>query len=183
MNREIVAQNKKGKLICFCLDFIDWDNRIIGFIKKINLETINFIEVNENGKKLPVQEINISRIVSIESGGIYNDCLEILCKVTKGKGVDSKAKKVKFSVTSRETKKKEVLLNLMKNHEISTFYFGSSFSLGFVSNIQESIFTVHDVSFLGKDDGFSTFKIKDLTMIRMNSHEENISKILYINRK
>jgi hypothetical protein len=72
---------KKGHLICICLNRINWEKRVIGYVKKFagsdgfTLETID-----EFGQKRTVRNVKISAIRSLEIGGKYNEDLEKLIK-------------------------------------------------------------------------------------------------------
>lgn len=166
---------KKKKLICICLNKIDWDKRLIGFLKK-NI-TDNIIElqvINEYGELKNVKTIRLDKIVSIEFGGSYNNDLELLH--------NGKFKCERYKSQYLHCKKKQNLAEklqiLLDTKELCSFYFNESYSIGFISKRITNELCIEHVGYDGVKDGIASYDLNELTKIRYNSPFEARIKFL-----
>jgi hypothetical protein len=169
---QIEKAYKNDHLICICLNRIDWERRIIGYVKKFGESDSFVVEViYEFGKKKDLRTVKLSSIKSLEIGGVYNENLE---KLNKNGFKKSKTRPKYISINKRNVHKK--LNEFMALTTLCTFVFGSEYSVGIVTAVTESEFSISNVGFDGSDDGISIFDVNSLTQIRYEANaEERIS--------
>jgi hypothetical protein len=163
---------KNGRLICICLNRIDWERRVIGYVKKFGESDSFALEViDEFGQKKDLRTVKLSSIKSLEIGGVYNENLE---KLNRNGFKKSKTKPKYISINKRNVYKK--LNEFMVQATLCTFVFGTEYSVGIVTASTESEFSISSVGFDGSDNGISVFNVKSLTQIRYEGNaEERIS--------
>ncbi|MDP4150149.1 MAG: hypothetical protein Q8927_11695 [Bacteroidota bacterium] len=163
---------KNGHLICICLNRIDWQRRVIGYVKKFAKSDSFTLEViDEFGQKKDLRTVSLSSIKSLEIGGVYIENLE---KLNKNGFKRTKTRPKYISINKRNAHKK--LNEFMALSTLCTFVFGTEYSVGIVTASTESEFSISNVGFDGSDNGFSVFDVNSLTQIRYEGNaEERIS--------
>ena len=176
IKKQIEKAYKKKKLICVCLDKIDWNSRIIGYVKDIYAsERFKLEIIDEFGQKKNIRTVLFASVKSLELGGIYNENLEILNK--KGFLRDQSIPKY-FSVAKHDLYKK--LSGLKEAKTLCTFFFDTEFSIGIVTEITKEEFSIVNIAYDGTEDGISIFDVALLTKIRCETNFEN--RISFLNR-
>jgi hypothetical protein len=172
---QIETAYKNGHLICICLTRIDWARRVIGYVKKIvGSDSFVLQVIDEFGQKKDLKTVKSSSIRSLEIGGVYIENLEKLNKCGFKK---SKTKSKYISINKRNVHKK--LNEFLIRRELCTFVFGTEYSVGIVTAITESEFSISNVGFDGSDNGISVFNITSLTQIRFEGNAERRISFLH----
>jgi len=172
---QIETAYKNGHLICICLTRIDWARRVIGYVKKIvGSDSFVLQVIDEFGQKKDLKTVKSSSIRSLEIGGVYIENLEKLNKCGFKK---SKTKSKYISINNRNVHKK--LNEFLIRRELCTFVFGTEYSVGIVTAITESEFSISNVGFDGSDNGISVFNITSLTQIRFEGNAERRISFLH----
>ncbi|MBX3242021.1 MAG: hypothetical protein KIT80_13620 [Chitinophagaceae bacterium] len=174
MLSQILKVQNSGKLICICLNSIDWNSRIIGYVKGININKFEFQVIDEFGQRKGKRAILLNMVKSLEIGGIYNNMLEKLVKNGYVKG-----KTTPKYLYSNKNRFRENICKLIDSKEVCTFFFKTEFSIGIVTKVSKSELTIKNISYEGVNDGISIFDLKQLTKVRTRSHLENRIKFLY----
>ena len=165
---EIEKAFNQKKLICICINKIDWDKRIIGYVRYIqNLEKFEIETIDEFGQFKNVKTILFASVRSLEMGGIYNNNLEKLNE--KGFKKDNSIAKY-FSFKKHNLYDK--LVKLKEEGIICTFFFKTEFSIGVVKEVTQEELFISNIAYDGTDDGTSLFNVKLLTKIRSTSNFE-----------
>jgi hypothetical protein len=164
---QIEKAYKKGGLVCVCLGRIDWNKRVIGYVKNIDTSKFKLEIIDEFGQKKSTKTFLFDAVKSLEIGGIYNDNLE---KLNKGGWVRSTASP-KYIIAGKNNIVGR-LNELMEAGTVCTFFFGTEFSIGKVTRITQEEFVISNIAYDGKDDGRSVFVKASLTKIRWGSNFE-----------
>jgi hypothetical protein len=164
---QIEKAYKKGGLVCVCLGRIDWNRRIIGYVKNIYASKFKIEIIDEFGQKKNTKTFLFNAVKSLEIGGIYNDNLE---KLNKGGWVRSIAAP-KYAFVGKNNIFKR-LNDLMEAGTVCTFFFGTEFSIGKVKHVTQEEFIISNIAYDGTDDGVSVFIKASLTKIRWESNFE-----------
>jgi hypothetical protein len=169
---QIEKAYKNGHLICVCLNRIDWERRVIGYVKKFGKSDSFALEViDEFGQKKDLRTVELSSIKSLEIGGVYIENLE---KLNKNGFKKSKTRPKYISINKRNVHKK--LNEFMALTKLCTFVFDTEYSVGIATATTESEFSISNVGFDGSDNGISVFNVNSLTQIRYEGNaEERIS--------
>jgi hypothetical protein len=169
IKNQIEQSYKKKELVCICLNRINWDNRIIGYVKNIYASNKFDLEIiDEFGQKKNKKRFLFTSIKSLEIGGIYNKNLENLNK----KGfLKNKSTPKYFSIKKHNAYKK--LIELKETKTLCTFFFKNEYSIGIVEEITQEEFFITNIAYDGTGDGISIFDITLLTKIRCNTNFEN----------
>ncbi|MEP6468091.1 MAG: hypothetical protein ABJB05_17395 [Parafilimonas sp.] len=164
------------KLICICVNKIDWNKRIIGYIKKVNdFDSIELQVVDEFGRNKNLKLISFKSIKSLETGGIYNETLE---KLNKKRAIEIyRTSKYLYSSDKNFFAKAHVLI---KEKELCTFFFATEFTIGIIKKISQDELKIINIGYDGKNDGESIFDIAFLTKVRYKS---NFEKKVFFLRK
>jgi hypothetical protein len=166
---------KNGHLICICLHRIDWEKRVIGYVKKCDgLDSLTLEVIDEFGQKKNVKTVKLNSIKSLEVGGKYNENLEILNKNGFKK---SKTRPKYIAINNRNVHKRLDGLRVLST--LCTFVFGSEYSVGIVMAVSEAEFSISSVGFDGSDNGISVFDNSSLTRIRYGSTAEDRISFLH----
>ena len=81
IKNQIEKAYKKNYLVCICLNNINWNNRVIGYVKNIYAsERFEFEVIDEFGQKKNIRTVLFSSVKSLEIGGTYNENIEKLNK-------------------------------------------------------------------------------------------------------
>jgi len=172
---QIEKAYKNGHLICICLNRIVWERRIIGYVKKLGESDSFGLEViDEFGQKKDMRIVKLSSIKSLEIGGVYNENLE---KLNKNGFKKSKTRPKYISINKRNVHKK--LNEFMALTTLCTFVFGTEYSVGIVTAITETEFSISSVGFDGSDNGISVFNVNTLTQIRYEGNAEKRISFLH----
>jgi hypothetical protein len=160
---------KHQRLISICLSRIDWQKRIVGYVKDVKSPDLFTLQIiDEFGQRKGIRKIDFKSVKSVETGGIYNDALEKLEKKGFKKG---KTKPKYINITKKNAFYK--LNGILAQKTLCTFVFQTEYSIGVVNTCSESEFSIINVSFDGSADGTSSFNIDQLTQIRHGSNHEN----------
>lgn len=172
---QIESAYKKKQLVSICIDKIVWDKRIIGYIKKIySSDKFDLDIIDELGQRTGVKKISFPSVKSLEIGGLYNDNLKFLDK----HGFEINQSRPKY-FSSQKNNLYEKLRELKETATLCTFYFGSEYSFGRVTDISEKEFTINNIGDNGIEDGTSAYDIAKLTKIRAKSNLENMIAFLH----
>ena len=165
---QIEKSFKQRKLICVCINKIEWNKRIIGYVRNIHkTEKFEIEIIDEFGQFKNFRTVLFSSVKSLEIDGIYNDNLEKLNK--KGFKKDSSIAKY-FPSKKYDLNKK--LSELKEAKTLCTFFFDTEFSIGMVEKITQDELIISNIAYDGTNDGTSLFNIRFLTKIRYGSNLE-----------
>jgi hypothetical protein len=167
IKNQIAKAYKKGGLVCICSGRIDWNRRIIGYVKNIYVSEFKMEVLDEFGQKKNTKTFLFNAVKSLEIGGIYNDNLE---KLNKGEWVKSTGAP-KYAIAGKNNIDKK-LNELMAAKTVCTFFFGTEFSFGKVTRVTQEEICILNIAFDGMDDGVSFFDKASLTKIRWASNLE-----------
>ncbi len=169
IKNQIEKAYKKNYLVCICLNNINWNNRVIGYVKNIYAsERFEFEVIDEFGQKKNIRTVLFSSVKSLEIGGTYNENIE---KLNKKGFLKNQSTPKYFSEGKQNLYKK---LNELKDTKaLSTFFFDTEFSIGIVEEITLEELFIANIAYDGKKDGISVFDITLLTKIRSESNFEN----------
>jgi len=164
---QIEKAHKKGGLVCVCLGKIEWNRRIIGYVRNIYAFKFKLEIIDEFGQKKKTKIVLFDAVKSLEIGGIYNDSLH---KLSKGRWMKSAAAP-KYAIVGKNDLYKK-LNELMEARTVCTFFFGTEFSIGKVTEVTQEEFCILNIAFDGTSDGASVFNKVSLTKIRWASNFE-----------
>ena len=165
---------QKKQLICICLNKIDWDKRVIGYLtSKPSSSTIDLQVIDEKGNFKMRKQILIETIKSIEIGGIYNDNLEKLAKA------QLKPSKGQMKQVTTSKGNIQLLQRLKDSQQVCTFFFETEYAVGKVRKLSICHLVINNITFDGRNDGLSIFDITSLTKIRIGSSKENRISLLH----
>lgn len=154
-------------MVCICVGRIEWNNRIIGYVKNMYASKFKLEVIDEFGQKKNTRIFLFGAVKSLEIGGIYNNNLE---KLNKGKWVRSKAGP-KYAIAGKNNIYKK-LNELLEARVVCTFFFGTEFSIGKVTQVTQEEFSILNIAYDGTSDGISVFDQTSLTKIRWASNFE-----------
>lgn len=179
--RFIISQVQKAKvirkLICICINTINWNNRVIGYVKQIYPPDKFELEViDELGQQKNKQLILFTSVKSLEIGGTYNNNLERLNK----NGLLKKQMHSKYFYAQKHDLSQK-LYEVKNSKTLCTFFFNTEFSIGIVKRISKHEMSIKNITYEGQNDGISIFDIALLTKIRIGSAIEN--RIAFLNSK
>jgi hypothetical protein len=177
----IINQIKKAKmsrkLVCICINTINWNNRVIGYVKQIYPPHKFELEViDEFGQQKNKRIVSFTSVKSLEIGGTYNDNLE---KLNKNGFVRKQMHSKYFSVQNQDLYEKLCVLKNSKT--LCTFFFKTEYSIGIVKRITKHEMSIKNITYEGRNDGISIFDIALLTKIRIGSAFEN--RITFLSNK
>lgn len=179
MKNKIINAYKDNHLICICLNRIDWEKRLIGYVRDLKEpNSFKFEIIDEFGQRKGVRSIKFKSIKSLEIGGVYNDNLEKL----NGYGFKKTKSKPKYIIVNKRNVY-DRLNELKVGKTLCTFVFETEYSIGIVTACTESEFFISNVAYDGSKDGISVFDISMLTKIRYASNHENRISFLYSKTK
>jgi hypothetical protein len=166
---QIVKAKREKRLISICLKNIDWNRRIIGYVKDGAPAKHIRLEIrDEYGQKKDTKNIPLAAIKCVEIGGLYADDLEILIEdgffKTKGPAENVVRKSHQWFKKLSELSKAKILC---------TFFFKEDYSMGVVTDVNEQEFSINNIGYEGKTDGVSVYDLKKLTRVRFGSNFEN----------
>ena len=174
IRKRIEKALNNNELVCICLNTINWNSRLIGYVKKIHLsDNLDFQIIDEYGQKKDLKPVLFSTIKSLEIGGTYNKNIDTLFKK---EFLRNQTMPKYFSIKKQDLHKK--LKELKETKALCTFFFDTEFSIGIVEQITEDEFSITNIAYDGTEDGISIFDIKMLTKIRTGSNFE--SRILFL---
>ena len=165
----------KNTIISFCIGKVNWDRRIIGYVKSINKEIIVVDEVDIFGSVVKSKNIKVSSIVIIETNDSYTKHLEKL----KDQGKLIKATKPLYYY-NKGSKFNEKIDLLRLSGNVCTIFFGTEFVTGIVKKLNENILFIHSVGYRGTKEGESYCTLKSITKIRYEGPLEK--KISYLQK-
>jgi hypothetical protein len=169
IKKRIEKAYEKNNLVCICLNNINWNNRIIGYVKNIySFEAFELEIIDEFGQKKNIRKISFASVKSLEIGGIYNKNLE---KLNKKRFSRNQSAPIYFSARKHNLHKK--LYQLKDAKTLCTFFFDTEFSIGIVKEISQEELSIANIAQDGTNDGISVFDITLLTKIRSKSNFEN----------
>jgi hypothetical protein len=168
----------KNELICICLNSINWQKRLIGYVRNIYPTDMFKIEIiDEYGKKQKTRSIPFKSVKSLEIGGVYNEKLE---KLNKNGSFKNNSSPKYYSVKKRSLfSKLKLLEELKKLNIISTFFFNTEYPIGKIRETKENKFSIENIAYDGAKDGISIFDTSLLTKIRCLSSFENRISFLF----
>lgn len=169
INKRIEEAYKKNELVSVCLGKIDWNSRIIGYVKKIYASNKFELEIiDEFGQKKNIRTVLFASVKSLEIGGVYNKNLEHLHK--KGFLKNQSTPKY-FSPEKYDLSK--ILSELKESKTLCTFFFDTEFSIGIVVDITQKELSIMNITYDGTEDGISIFEVTVLTKIRCETNFKN----------
>ncbi|HEV7620435.1 MAG TPA: hypothetical protein VGO09_01805 [Flavisolibacter sp.] len=167
------AALKNNYIISFCVGKVNWDKRIIGYIKSLKGETIIIDVVDIYGSVIKKRNIAIKKISIVEINDSYNRHLEKL----KSEGEIIKKTKSKYYY-NKGTKFKEKLESLKSKGNICTIFFETEYLTGIIKNVSDNIIFIQNVGYRGTKEGESCCKLSGVTSIRYDGPLEK--KISYL---
>ena len=176
IKKRIEKAYKKNELVCVCLGSIDWNSRIIGYVKKIYAPNKFDLEIiDEFGQKKNIRTVLFASVKSLEIGGIYNKNIENLNK----KGFLKNQSTPKYFSKARHDLH-EKLSRLKESGALCTFFFDTEFSIGIVVETTQEELSIVNIAHDGTEDGISVFDLALLTKIRCETNFEN--RISFLNK-
>lgn len=169
------AFNKKI-LISFCIGKINWEKRIIGYVKSVNTKKVLVDEVDIYGSVFKSETIVIDKIAIIEMNDDYNKHLEKLKE--QGKMI-KKVKSLYYYNRSDMFREKIEILRL--NGNVCTIFFGTQYKTGVIKKISKNIISINAIGYRGTEDGESYCTLESITAIRYQGPLEE--KIRYLKNK
>jgi hypothetical protein len=152
---------KKQSIISFCIDKINWDNRIIGYVESIQDEGVSINEVDVFGSVVKKRNIQIGKILIVEINDTYNKHLQKLKK--EGDNI----KKEKPSYYFNKGEKFLEKINILKSERrICTIFFDTEYITGSITDIKDDILFVNSLGYKGTDEGEAFCKIDSISKIR-----------------
>lgn len=176
MKEILKASLIKNTIISFCIGKVNWDKRIIGYVRSMNKEIIVVDEVDVFGSVVKSRNIKISSISIIETNDSYNKHLEKLKE--QGKLI-KKTKPLYYYNKGDKFNKKIDLLRISGN--ICTIFFGTEFITGIIKKLSENILSISSIGYRGTKEGESYFTLESITKIRYQGPLEK--KISYLQKK
>jgi hypothetical protein len=168
IKNQIEKAYKKNELISVCLNNIDWNSRIIGYVKKIYASNKFELEIiDEFGQKKNRRTVLFASVKSLEMGGVYN---ENLANLNKKRFLKNQSTPKYFSSGKYDLPKK--LSELKESKTLSTFFFDTEFSIGIVMEITQKELFILNIAYDGTEDGISIFDVTLLTKIRCETNFE-----------
>lgn len=165
------AALKNKNLISLCVRKVDWDKRIIGYVKSITNKNVIIDLVDIFGSVVKSKSIAINTIVVVEINDNYNQHLE---KLKKQGDVIKKAKP--FYYYNKGNRFSEKLELLLTEGLVCTIFFGTEYKTGIIKSLEGNILVVKGVGYRGTEDGESYCKLDRITKIRFKGPlEEKIS--------
>lgn len=164
---------KSKRIISVCLHKVDWDKRVLGYIRAFKKESIVVQEVDIFGDVVRERSIALSAIRIVETGDRYNLHLERL------KAVAKRLKKVKplFYVNSGERFAGKLAL-LTEKECVCTLFWNTEFMTGIIKEVTANSILVETVGYTGIREGESWCSLKGMTRIRYQGPRE--AKIDYL---
>jgi hypothetical protein len=155
------AAIKSNNVISFCLGKVDWNKRVIGYVKAINKNkaVINVIDIF--GNTVSTKNILIDKIAILEINDSYNKHLEKL--KTQGQEI-KKTRNLYYYNKGNGFNEKIEFLRL--NGNICTFFFGTEYMTGIVKGINDQILIIDSIGYRGTNEGESFCKMENITKIR-----------------
>ncbi|MDI9359024.1 MAG: hypothetical protein QM528_08755 [Phycisphaerales bacterium] len=148
-------------IISFCIDKINWDNRIIGYVDSIQNENVSINEVDVFGSVVKKLNIRIDKILIVETNDSYNEHLQKLKK--EGDNI----KKEKTSYYFNKGEKFFEKINLLKSEsQICTIFFDTQYITGIIADIKDDILFVKSLGYSGTNEGEAFCKIDSISKIR-----------------
>lgn len=167
---------KSNNIISLCVGKVDWDKRIIGYVKSINKKNVFIDVVDIFGSIIKSKSIRIDNIAVVEINDSYNKHLEKL--KTQGK-VIKKTKPLYYYNKGNSFNEKLELLRLKGS--VCTVFFGTEYMTGIIKKIDKEILFINSIGYRGTKEGESYCKLGSITKIRYEGALEK--KISYLQKE
>lgn len=174
---EIIATAKhKNKTISICINKVNWNKRLNGYVKSIESTHIMLLRLNRYGQQTGVLRINLDSIVSVEYGSSANNDLELLSRLD----LKSIRRSARYIDVSESVDIRSLLIRLIQDKIMCSLFFDKGYlSLGIIQSIDEKTIYVRSMGFCGEEDGISVFSMKAIRRIRYNTNVEIAAQYLY----
>lgn len=166
---------RSNSIISLCVGKVDWDKRIIGYVKSINNNSIIIDVVDIFGSVIKSKSIAINSITVVEINDSYNKHLEKLRKQGK---VVKKTKPLYYYNKGNSFNEKLELLRLKGS--VCTIFFGTEYMTGVVKKFNEDVLFINSIGYRGTKEGESYCKLESITKIRYEGPLEG--KISYLQK-
>ena len=167
---------RNNNIISLCVGKVDWDKRIIGYIKSINKHRVTINVVDVFGSVVKNKNIAINDIAVVEINDSYNKHLEKLKEQGK---IIKKTQPLYYHNKGNGFKEKLERLRLKKS--VCTIFFGTEYMTGVIKKINENVLFVSSVGYRGTKEGESCCKVESITKIRYEGPLEE--KISYLQKQ
>ena len=165
-----------NRIISFCVGKVDWEKRIIGYVRSISNKKIMIDVVDIYGVVIKQKSINPNNIVILEIDDNYNKHLEKL----KKEGKISKKTKSFYYYNNGTNFEKKINMLLLKG-DVYTIFFGSEYVTGIIKKVTGNVLIINSVGFRGTKEGKSFCVLQCITKIRYQGPLEK--KISYLLKK
>lgn len=168
---------KDKSIISICVGKVDWEKRIIGYVKSITNTQVVIEAVDIFGSVIKRKNIVIDRIAIAEINDSYNKHLERLRE--QGQLI-KKTKTYYYHNKGVGFLEKLELLRLKGN--ICTIFFGTEYMTGIVKKITDGFLITSGIGYSGTKEGESYCKIDKISKIRYEGPLEKKITYLYKSR-
>jgi len=175
---EILEKSKSTKsLICIWV-YSDDDGFWSGYVTDYNDEYVQIKHYTKYGKPDGIIIEQISNIETIDFEDDYSKCLRYL--IDNSDRLDEEDE-LNYDIPSKENWQFEFLNDFIGNTDriFRITILEDNNHSGFVSKISEESVVFQLIGKLGEDEGFSVFKLSDISRIRLNDIENRKKLLLY----
>lgn len=164
---------KNRNVISLCIGKINWERRIIGYVKSMSKDNILFHLIDIFGTTIKEKSINIASISVLEINDSYNKHLEKL----KEQGKFIKATKSLYYYNKGDDFQRR-LKTLISEATVCTIFFGTEYLTGVIKGIMEETLVIKSIGYKGSNEGESYCKLKNVSRVRYDGPLER--KISYL---
>lgn len=174
---EIIKASFKNKnLISLCIGKVDWDKRIIGYVKSIGNHNVVIDVIDIWGSVVKSKNIAIDKITVLEVNDSYIKHLEVL---KKQGNVIKKAKPVFYHNGGDSFGDNLEELRIKK--AVCTIFYGTEYLTCIIKRLRDGILFVNPIGYKGTKEGKACCKLDSITKIRCKGPLEE--KITYLLKK
>jgi len=161
------------RLITLTLSITNWESIIIGYVKSIKGNVLEFEELNPYGTKIRERKIKINNIKIVCYNDVYGNDLDYLHKLVPGKGQPH------YVYLSNSIDKAVLEINkLVVSKELVSFFVIDNYQIGIAEKIIEDSILIKGITYQGLLDGNTVIPIKLLTKIRLKGPIERKVNLL-----
>ena len=179
--KEIFENSKKTKSLIGIWTYSDDSGFWSGYVKSYNEEFVQIHHYTKYGKSDGTIIEKISNIESIDYEDDYAKCLRFLIEKSNELDLEKELdqplpneKKWQFEYLNNHTKLTDRIVRITVKDDITYS--------GFVNKIDSDNIVLQLIGKLGEDEGFSMYKLEDISCIRINDIE-NRKRLMLFNWK
>jgi|GEM_PF-1578992 len=168
--RAVLAHGREvGDLVEIYLEQEDADCFQVGFIENVGSETASIVSLTKYGEFDGRLIIRLDEVIRLHVGGDYLESLKVLHE-SRGKVFDPEPADafgkdfIDFNTSLGFAREKRIMVTI---HD-----FDKETTLGFVSDLGEDWVQIEPILRDGRSDGFTIFRIEDITRVDMGGKTE-----------